>query len=405
MPLELGQSNEPRALIEGVPEALEEQASTLKTYAEHLDGIGAELKRVDVPGWKSKASDAFMDMFSKEPPKWFKSCDALVDVADSLMRYAAVLRSAHARAGEAIALWEQAEAASGTTIAGQPGAPSSGPAADAGEKLRLEAREILRRARDEVQDAGDEIATQTDRALDGLIEAVTAGWKAEGKAEAQGLGAGFEAAGPKDGKLGELKAFAQLGKASAEGSIGNELFKLNGKAEASAAAETTLAAALTDEGLKARAEAQIGGKATAEGRIDAGLLGANAKGEAFAGGVAGAQVSAGPQGFNAKAEAFAGAKITGKTGADVGGLGVNLTAEGWAGAGAEAGVTFGEDENGVWKVGANAGAAEVLGGKLGFEVTVDAAKVTKTVQDAADVVGVVGDAAESTGRTISGWLD
>lgn len=405
MPLELGQTTDPRALVKGAPEALEDHAATLKTYADRFDGVGEDLKRIDVPSWTGKASDAFQDMFSKEPPKWLKSCDALTDVAGKITEYACALRAAQAQANQAISIWEEAEAATMKAAAAHSAVPSPEAPSDPGEKLRAEAREILERAREEVAQVGDDVARQIDRVLGGVLEAITSGWKAKGKAEAQGPGAGFEMSGPKDGKLGELKAIAQLGKASAEGSVGNELFKLNGKAEASVAAETTVAAAITDEGLKARAEAAAGAKASAEGRIDAGLLGANAKGEAFAGGLAGAQISAGPQGLNAKAEAFAGAKATGKVGADLGGLGVNVTGEGWAGAGAEAGVTFGKDESGKWKVGADAGAAVGLGGKVGFEVTVDPAKVEKTFNDAAGAVDQLGDAAGSAQKTISGWLD
>jgi hypothetical protein len=145
--------------------------------------------------------------------------------------------------------------------------------------------------------------------------------KVAGKAQASGPKAGFEMSGPKDGKLGELKAYAELAKASAEGSISNQFLTVKGKAEAGIGAEATAAASFTNEGLKAEVEASAGAKASAEYRVDAGPLGYGAKAEGFAGAQAGAGLTAGKDGLEGKAEAFAGAKGSVRGQADIGGIG------------------------------------------------------------------------------------
>ncbi|SDZ52649.1 hypothetical protein SAMN05216215_10904 [Saccharopolyspora shandongensis] len=435
MMAELGQTTDPKALIPGEPSSIEDTVAKLRQQSEKFGTVGDDLKRVDVVGWTGESSTAFMDLFTKEPPKWFKVCDLLDAASTSLTEYAFTLRWAQGQATEAIARWEEGEAATekaaaeyneavaqanaqnqANAAAGSANVVSLAPFSDPGERARKEAIELLARAREQLEDFGRRVAERIGRQdsrerglLDELVDAVTHDWKTSGKAEASGLGAGFEAKGPADGKLGELKAFAQLGKASAEGSTGNEFLKLSGKAEAGAEAALTAAASITDEGLKGRVEAGLGGKASAEGRVDVGPLGANGKAEVFGGAQAGAQVTVGPKGVSATADAFAGAKGTVKGGGDIGGIGVNVVAEGWAGVGAEAGVTVGQGDDGKWHVGANAGGAYGLGGKLGFELTVDPAKVTKTVTDAAETVGKIGEAAGDVygdaQRTISGWLD
>ncbi|SFT06259.1 putative T7SS-secreted protein [Saccharopolyspora flava] len=435
MTAELGETSDPKALIPGDASSVEGTAATLRAQSERFGAVGAELKRVDVVGWTGQASAAFMDAFSQEPPKWLKVCDLLDSSADALVEHASTLRWAQGQAAEAVALWEEGEAATAKAVAdynaavsrahsqnqanaaaGVAGTVTVPPFSDPGERARKEARELLQRARSQLEEVGRRIAERVDGQnsrdkglLDELVDTVTRGWRVSGKAEAGGPGAGVEAKGPADGKLGELKAFAQLGKVSAEGTTGNEFLRLSGKAEASAEAAATAAASITDQGAKGRAEAAIGAKASAEGRADLGPLGIYRKVEGFAGAQAGTQVTAGPKGLSATADAFAGAKGAVKSGGDVGGIGVNAVAEGWAGAGAEAGVTLGEGEDGKWHVGANAGAAVGLGGHVGFELTVDPAKVSETVGDAAEIVGKAGDtfgsAADGAQRTISGWLN
>jgi uncharacterized protein YukE len=434
---ELGQSEDPKALVPGNPEAIEGHARALVAHSEHFDTVAQDLGKVDVPGWTGVASSAFLDTFSKEPPKWTKVCDALTSAGSAVSGYAGTLSWAQSQADEAIALWKQGEAATkqatsahnqavanadaqnkAAVAEGTSATAQVAPFSDPGEALRKQAREMLDRARKQLKEAGDTAATAISGApaegttassagggaLDNLVNAVTGGMKVAGKAQASGPKAGFEMSGPKDGKLGELKAYAELAKASAEGSISNQFLTVKGKAEAGIGAEATAAASFTNEGLKAKVEASAGAKASAEYRVDAGPLGYGAKAEGFAGAQAGAGLTAGKDGLEAKAEAFAGAKGSVRGQADIGGIGAGATAEGWAGAGAEASATFGKGEDGKFHIGASAGAAVGVGGKVGFDLAIDPNKVADTAKQAGHAVGegvsAVGKDVENVGKGI-----
>lgn len=227
-----------------------------------------------------------------------------------------------------------------------------------------------------------------------------------------GPAADFEMKPPEGGKLGEIKAWADLFKVGAQNADGTF------KAEANLGAEASASASLTNEGLKAQLEAAAGLKIKGEYK-DAvgpnGLVGYGAEAEAFVGGKAGAGLNIGPNGVEAKAEAFAGARAGGRVFGDVGGIGLGFTGEAWAGPGAEAGVTA-ENENGVWTFGASAGASPVVGGKLGVELRVDTNKVVETaghvrqaVEDGIAEVGrgyeTVRQGVEDVGRDIGAGVE
>lgn len=206
-----------------------------------------------------------------------------------------------------------------------------------------------------------------------------------------GPNAGFEVKSAEGGKLGEAKTWADLFKLEAKNADGTF------KAEANLGAELSASRSLTNEGFKSQLEAAAGLKIKGEYK-DAvgpnGLVGYGAEAEGFVGGKAGAGLNIGLNGLEYKAEAFAGARASGKVFGDVGGIGLGLTAEGWAGPGAEAGLTA-KSENGVWTVGASAGASPVLGGKLGVELRVD---TTKVVETAGHVRQAVEDGVAEVGR-------
>ncbi|MBT2487887.1 hypothetical protein J7E96_04940 [Streptomyces sp. ISL-96] len=225
------------------------------------------------------------------------------------------------------------------------------------------------------------------------------GWVAEGETEASGPGVGTSVSGPDTGagKLAEAEAHADLGRASAEGSLTNGPMQLAGAAEAYVGAKASAAGGITNEGIRGEAGAFAGAEASAKGRADAGPVGVYGRAEAKAGAEAGVSAGAGRDGLQAGAEAFAGAKAGVAGGADIGGIGAGATAEGWAGIGAEAEATLGKGTDGKWHIGATAGVAVGLGGELGFEVTVDPDKIADTASDAADAVG---DAAGAVGDAV-----
>lgn len=211
---------------------------------------------------------------------------------------------------------------------------------------------------------------------------------------ATGPDAGFAAKLPEGGRLGEVRAFAELFKVTAKGADA----RFTG--EANLGAELSLSGSLTNEGLRAQLEAAAGLRVGGEFK-DAvgphGLVGYGAKVDGFAGGKAGAGLSVGPNGFDANAEAFAGGRGGVKLSGDVGGVGVGLTAEGWVGPGAAAGVHAGVGDDGVFRVGASAGASPLVGGKLGVELAVDTKKVVETAGHVRDAVV---DGAETVGRGV-----
>jgi hypothetical protein len=98
---------------------------------------------------------------------------------------------------------------------------------------------------------------------------------------------------------------------------------------------------------------------------------------------AGARFSAGPDGIRLGGDGFAEGKVTTSVHGDVGGLGAGVTGEAWVGAGGELNATFGKTEDGKWHFCGEAGVALGVGGKIGYENTVDPGEVTDTLGDAA----------------------
>ncbi|MGW9132698.1 hypothetical protein [Streptomyces sp. NPDC055681] len=236
------------------------------------------------------------------------------------------------------------------------------------------------------------------------------GWISDGKATTTGPGVGASVTGPKYGKEGSAKAYADLFHATADGSLTNGPWKLSGTADTYAGARATANYGLTGKGVVAKAEASAGIRALAEGRAEYGQhLGAYGRAEGFAGAEAGVSAKATKEEITVGAKAFAGAKGTVAGGVEIGGIGIGGTAEGWAGPGAEAWWGYKKDEEtGVWKLGGKAAASPALGGGVGLEITVDPDKVAKAADDAADAVGdaaeTVGDAVGSVKDTVSGWF-
>ncbi|QKW09519.1 hypothetical protein HUT18_27130 [Streptomyces sp. NA04227] len=231
----------------------------------------------------------------------------------------------------------------------------------------------------------------------------TSGWVAEGDASASGPDVGSSVTGPDTGagKLREAEKHADLGRATAEGSIANGPLKLSGGAEAYAGAKGSAAWLITTEGVQGQTGLLVGGEASAKGRADAGPVGIYARAETMAGAAADVNTGAGVDGVQAGAEAFAGVKGSVTQGADIGGIGAGVTAEGWLGPGAEAGLGFGKDSNGVWHLRPRLGVSPGVGGGVAFEFSVDPGRVTDTAGDLADGLGkgvnAIGDGIGSVG--------
>ena len=108
---------------------------------------------------------------------------------------------------------------------------------------------------------------------------------------------------------------------------------------------------------------------------------------------------AGAQGH---AEAFVGAKVSGDASAEVAGVTAGVHGEAWAGAGAEASGQFGMGNDGKFHVGGSLGVGLGLGGKVGFDASIDPVGVAHTVEN---VAGDVGHVAADVGHGVAHAAD
>ncbi|MCL3997088.1 WXG100 family type VII secretion target [Streptomyces lavenduligriseus] len=248
--------------------------------------------------------------------------------------------------------------------------------------------------------AHGDIKTYEDEAKREAARTEPDGWKSEGKTEASGPGVGASAKGPdyRSGKLGEAEAHADLGSASAEGSLTRGPWKLDGKAEVYAGVKGSASGGVSQNGVEGDAGAFAGGEGSAEGSAGVGPVSVSAKAEAAVGAEANANAGVGKEGVHVGGEAFAGAKGGGEVGADIGGVSAGFSAEGWAGPGAEANLDFGRNNQGVWKLSTKVGISPALGGSVGLDFSVDPGKVVDT---AGDLAGAVGHGVSSFGHAVA----
>ena len=161
---ELGETQDPQTLLPGKPEAIEENARALRARAGRAGDAADGLRTIDTGGaWQGPAAQAFHDKFSYEPSKWFAAADALQAAAGALDDYAETLRWAQSQATEAIALWNQGQAATRQATAAHDAAAAQATAqnqpvpafTDPGEASRQAARDTLNRAGAQLAEAGD----------------------------------------------------------------------------------------------------------------------------------------------------------------------------------------------------------------------------------------------------------
>jgi len=418
----LGQTLDPRELVPGSPEALQDVARQFDTYAQELEQVGVRLGRIDVPGWTGRAASAFHDSLATERSRWLQGSDMLSAGAAAIRDHAQVLLVAQRRAQEAIELWEQGVAATGaareryaSTLplpVGTEAGATPPPFVDPGAEIRRTAEQVLEEARALVRESGQRAAQAlTDncgRGGGGPSWLARVADLADRLIREHGVGGTSLRFGPdgtfRDWKVnlgqadlfsasvwgGEVEGSTELGPVGLRGSAGLDVLGVDSSAQLS----------LGPDGLRG----ELSGSAYlvdahAEGSAEWGIAEVGAEANAFVGAEASVYATAGLDGVSLGGEAFAGARADISAHADVGGIGAGATAEGWAGAGIEGDITAGRNDDGSWTIGVEGGAALGLGGKLGFEVTVDPAKVVDTATSAADAVGdFAGSAADAVGN-------
>jgi hypothetical protein len=177
---ELGETDDPKALIPGDRGAIDACTKSMTMYGHLLAEAGRGLARIDgIDGWRGEAADEFHAVFHGHPGKWTEAGDAFHAAATALEKYAPVLSWAQDEAAKAIDLWNRAAVASAATRArheeaqaaaakaplGSPIPPASD-FVDPGEAQRDVARRTLESARSRLDTAGDAAAGIVGRARD-----------------------------------------------------------------------------------------------------------------------------------------------------------------------------------------------------------------------------------------------
>ncbi|RBM17132.1 hypothetical protein DI005_22835 [Prauserella sp. PE36] len=164
---ELGQTDDPSDLIPGDPATISSDLRELVGTITTADEISARLGRIDPVQWVGEASEAFRSAFGDEPPKWAHVVEAAGRGGQALCDFADVLTWGQGEAQRAIELYHQAQAASRAAAArydalaqsAKAGGQTLGPFQDPGVAAAQEAQAILNAARQQVEQAGGEVAS------------------------------------------------------------------------------------------------------------------------------------------------------------------------------------------------------------------------------------------------------
>jgi hypothetical protein len=460
MAAELGQTTNPKDLIPGEPEAISGDLKKIVANVQKVSSIKDGLQGIDPGQWTGDASNAFRSVFKAVPAQWQNAVDTVGDRAKALADYGDALTWGQKEAQRAIEQYTKAQAASRAAAAqynaqaqqAQTAGKTMTPFQDPGQAAAQEAQQILENARNKVKQVGDLVADglgftknkdgsysksvgsgkefgADHRKLDKVKNKETGeeeekdkgGWQGKGANRSYKGTAGTMSDGLLSDKLaGVLGAMgidtsetthsASAGVDVAHGSLDGSFHdgavsgsgKLSGSVLGADAGAHVSTSAL---GVKAGAEAEAYlAKGHAEGDLKAGPAELKGSGDALVGADAKADGEVGWTGAQGHAEAFAGAKAEGDASASVAGVGAGVHGEAWAGAGAEASGQFGMGDDGKFHVGGSVGLALGVGGKVGFNASVDPTEVTHSVESAAKDVGHVasdvGHAASNVGHGV-----
>lgn len=170
-PAELGQTQDPRALVPGDAGAVTTTASSLKGYGQLLAETGGGLRDLDSGGWEGQAAEAFRDYFHGQPQRWIQGGDAFTAAAGALEEFTHTLSWAQGQAADAIRVWALGQAATQHAHAEAASAnqaeamvTTSAPVQDPGEGFRTQAQQILDRARSQLDGAGAQAAATVSHA-------------------------------------------------------------------------------------------------------------------------------------------------------------------------------------------------------------------------------------------------
>lgn len=164
----LGETRDPKKLIPGSASALVEQANAWAKTAKHAERTANALSKIGTPsGWTGDVAASFETRMKKLPKQWDAYAEACGMASVLLSDYADALTVAQSQAADAIAKWDEGEAATAQAKHAfvlesnrywlqRPSMRGSMPAfVDSGASARAEAESILSDARTALRDEGD----------------------------------------------------------------------------------------------------------------------------------------------------------------------------------------------------------------------------------------------------------
>jgi uncharacterized protein YukE len=173
---DLGQTNDPKALVPGDVGAVTSTVWSMRSYGDTLHEAGEGLAKIDTQeGWSGQAAEQFRSRFHGQPGTWLEAGDCFHNAANALDSYATTLQWAQGEAKAAIDLWNEGQTATSNakadhdravTQAQQDGTDTNIPFNDPGEAKREAARQKLNNARTQLKSAGDTAEHTVDAGRD-----------------------------------------------------------------------------------------------------------------------------------------------------------------------------------------------------------------------------------------------
>ncbi|WP_067651847.1 putative T7SS-secreted protein [Nocardia harenae] len=105
---QLGETQDPKELVRGEPEAIGESASTLADMAAAVELTGQGLRSIDGGDWTGEGRAGFDAAFDPQPQLWFDAADAFTDAANTLVEWGYAVETAQRGAADAITEWNAA---------------------------------------------------------------------------------------------------------------------------------------------------------------------------------------------------------------------------------------------------------------------------------------------------------
>ncbi|MFJ9612479.1 putative T7SS-secreted protein [Streptomyces noursei] len=107
---QLGETEDPKQLVHGDVEKLNETVSHLKDFAAAFNRVADGMRKLGSGrGWSGQAADAFREAFEMHPKQWMHAADACDDAYQALKAYAETISWAQGKASEAIEKYRRAQ--------------------------------------------------------------------------------------------------------------------------------------------------------------------------------------------------------------------------------------------------------------------------------------------------------